>query len=117
MRVGDEFPGELDDGLDDVVRAAGRATSRRATMSPSSVSTAPMNDVAAREVDSDDAVAVPIEIDQDGGLAGAGCLAHALLGDEAVGDEVGDQVRDRDAREAGFAGEVCPHMAPWWKRV
>ena len=42
--VGDELASEFDDRRDDIVRAPGAATSRRATMSPSSVSTAPMNE-------------------------------------------------------------------------
>ena len=63
-------------------------------------------DVAARKVDADDAVARTIEVDEDGGLARTGRLAHTHLGDEAVGDEFGDQIGDRDAREAGLAGEI-----------
>ena len=65
-----------------------------------------MNDVAARQVDADDAVPVAVEVDEDRGLAGTGRLAHALLDDESVGDELGDEVGDRDAGEAGLAGEV-----------
>ena len=68
----------------------------------------PDEGVAAGEVDADDAVPVAVQVDEDRGLAGSGRLAHALLDDEAVGDELGDQVGDRDAGEAGLAGEIRP---------
>ena len=51
----------------------------------------------------DDAVTVTIEVDQDRGLSRTRRLADAHLGDEAVGDELGDEIRDRDAGQAGLA--------------
>ena len=60
----------------------------------------------------DDPVPGAVEVDEDRGLAGAGGLAHAHLDDEAVGDELGDEVGDRDAGEPGLAGEVGPAHRP-----
>ena len=115
--VADEVAGELDDRGDHVAVGWRRGTSRRATMSPSSVSTAPMKTSLPGQVDPDDAVAGAVEVDQDRRLAGAGCLAHAHLDDEAVGDQLGDQVGDRDAGQPGLARKSARLIAPWWKRV
>ena len=49
---------------------------------------------------------VTVEIDEDRRLARTRCLPHAHLCDEPVGDELGDQVGDRHAGEAGLSGEV-----------
>ena len=86
--------------------AAGRATSRRDDDVAVEGQHGADEGVAAGEVDADDAVAVAVEVDEDRGLAGTGCLAHALLDDEAVGDELGDEVGDRDPGQAGLAGEI-----------
>ena len=42
------------------------------------------------------------------GLPGPGRFADALLDDEAVGDQFGDQIRDRDAGQSGLARKVGP---------
>ena len=64
--------------------------------------------VTARKVDTDDAMTLAVEVDEDRGLAGAGRFAHAALRDVAVVDELGDEIRDRDAREPRLAGEIRP---------
>ena len=105
VRVADEVAGELDHGADDVTVGDHGHFAAGDDVAVEGEDCAD-EDVAAREVDADDAVARAIEVDEDRGLAGTGCLAHAHLGDEAVGDELGDEVGDRDAGEPGLAGEV-----------
>ena len=58
------------------------------------------------EVDADDLERRAVEVEQGGRLAGAGVLALADLHDEALDDELGDKVGDRDAGESGLAGDV-----------
>ncbi len=112
-RVGvrDESTSELDDGRDDVLVGGKRDF---ATGDDAAVERQHRADegVAARQVEPDDAMAGVVEVDEDRGLAGAGGLAHAHFGDEAVGDEFGDQIGDGDAGEPGLAGEVGPAHRP-----
>ena len=103
--LGDELAGEFDDRRDDVVRGG---EGDLATDDDVAVEREHRADegVAARQVDADDAVTVAVEVDEDRGLAGAGRLADALLDDEAVGDELGDEVGDRHPGEPGLTGEI-----------
>ncbi len=108
VRVGDESAGERDDGLDHVLRASRNRNARAGDDVSVESQHGADERVAARQIEADDPVPVPVEIDEHGGLPGAGCLADAPLDDEAVGDQVGDEVRDRDPGEAGLAGEIRP---------
>ena len=62
------------------------------------------------EVDADDLERVAVEVDERGGLAGPGVFALAELDHEPLADELGDEVGDRDAGEAGLAGDVGPAL-------
>ena len=103
VRVGDELAGEPDDGGEDVGGVGGHGCLVAGDDLPVEGQHGSEDAVTAREIEPDDAVALPIEVDEDAGLAGAGDLAGATLGDVAVFDELGDEVGDRDTRETGLA--------------
>ena len=62
------------------------------------------------EVDAHDVERGAVDVDERGGLAGAGVLALAELDDEALGDEAGHEVGDRDPGQAGLAGDIRPAL-------
>ncbi len=74
--------------------------------------------VGSGEVETDDLVTEPVDVDEDGRLARADGLAHAHLDDDPIGDELGDQVGDGDPGEPRLPGEVGERLiAPAWYRV
>ena len=62
------------------------------------------------EVDAHDVEGGAVDVDDRGGLAGAGVLALAELDHEALGDEAGHEVGDRDPGQAGLAGDIRPAL-------
>ncbi|CAI7637260.1 unnamed protein product, partial [Penicillium discolor] len=107
--------GDLDEGLREAAEGVvgGIAVGRRGTRNLT-----PLQHVAVEaehgaleggrtgQVESDDLMPHAVDVDEDRRLTGAHRLADADLDDDAVGDELRDEVGDRDAREAGLAGEV-----------
>ena len=62
------------------------------------------------EVDAHDVEGGAVDVDERGGLAGAGVLALAELDHEALGDEAGHEVGDRDPGQAGLARDIRPAL-------
>ena len=62
------------------------------------------------EVDTHDVERGAVDVDERGGLAGAGVLALAELDHEALRDEAGHEVGDRDAGQAGLARDIRPAL-------
>jgi len=62
--------------------------------------------VVLGEVDADDLERAPVDVDQRRGLAGSCVLALSELDDEALGDELRDEIGDRDPGEPGSARDI-----------
>ena len=106
MGVGDEVAGEVDHRCERGVGIGGHGHLRARDDVAVEREDGAEEGLAARQVETDDAVPVTIEIDEDRGLSGPRGLPHALLGDEAVGDEARDEIGDRHPREARLPREV-----------
>ena len=106
MRIRDEAPGQLDHGIPGILCSARRGHLVARDDVAVDGQDGAEEGIGSRKVDPEDPMACAVKVDDHRGLARARCFTDAELGHEAVADELGHEVGDRDAGEARLARKI-----------